>query len=73
MFWKKKEKAEKSFDREIDVPVIKSSICTGEQVAGFKNKNTGYFREIMCIRSRADRERFLSDYGIREEEIRKEW
>lgn len=71
MFWKRKET--KSFDRETEIPVIRSSICTGEQVAGFKNKNTGYFREIVCIRSQADRDRFLSDYGIGEAEIRKEW
>lgn len=73
MFWKKKENAAKSFDRETEIPVIRSSICTGEQVAGFKDKSSGHFREIACICSKADRDRFLSDYGIGEEEIRKEW
>ncbi|MDO4333981.1 MAG: aspartate dehydrogenase [Eubacteriales bacterium] len=73
MFWKKKEAAVQTFDREKEIPVIRSSICTGEQVAGFKDKNSGHFREIMCIRSQADRDRFLSDYGIGEAEIRKEW
>lgn len=73
MFWKKKTVELKKYDRENEIPVIRSSICTGEQVAGFKNKNTGYFREVMCIRSEVDRQLFLSEYGMKAEEIRKEW
>ena len=30
--------------------VLKCSICTGEQVAGFKDIHTGHFDEIMLIR-----------------------
>lgn len=73
MFWKKKAIEKKSYDRENEYPVIRSSICTGEQVAGFKNKNTGQFREIMCIRSEEERRRFFDEYGIRAEDVRKEW
>lgn len=73
MFWKKRAVEQKSCDREKEIPVIRSSICTGEQVAGFKNKDTGHFREVMCIRSEADRQQFLAEYGIRPEEIRREW
>ena len=72
-FLKKKEKQQSGFDREKEIPVIRSSICTGEQVAGFKDKETGYFREIMCIRSEKDRAGFLEEYGISSEEIKKEW
>lgn len=73
MFWKKKDVERKSYDRENEIPVIRSSICTGEQVAGFKNKDTGHFREVMCIRCESDRQQFFTEYGIRPEEIRKEW
>lgn len=73
MFWKKKAAERKEYDRENEIPVIRSSICTGEQIAGFKNKNTGAFRDIMCIRSEADRQKFLTEYGIKAEEVRKEW
>lgn len=73
MFWKKKNAGQNHYDRENEIPVIRSSICTGEQVAGFKDKSTGYFREIMCIRSEADRHYFLEEYGVKEEELRKEW
>lgn len=74
MFFRKKQDVqEKRFDREKEIPVIKSSICTGEQVAGFKDKQTGHFREIMCIRSEKERSDFLEEYGIFPEEIKKEW
>lgn len=73
MFRKKKVFEKKLYDREKEYPVIRSSICTGEQVAGFKNKSTGQFREIVCIRSEEDRKQFFAEYGIRAEDIRKEW
>ena len=42
-FFKKREKAAPSgdFDRENEKPIIKASICNGEQIAGFKNIHTG--------------------------------
>lgn len=73
MFGKKKQGSVKSYDKNTQIPVIRSSICTGEQVAGFKDKNTGHFQEIMCIHSETDRKSFLAEYGIRPEEIRREW
>ncbi|PWM30456.1 MAG: aspartate dehydrogenase [Clostridiales bacterium] len=73
MFGKKRGQGIESFDREKEVPVIRSSICTGEQVAGFKDRSTGRFREVMCLRTDRDREEFLKTYGIRADEIRREW
>ena len=61
-----------SYDRENKKPVIKSSICNGEQVAGFKDVNTGKIEEIMLIKSQADLDKFKSMYGINEE-IEKEY
>ena len=68
----KKKIATKSYDRENKKPVIKASICNGEQVAGFKDVHTGKFEEVMLIKSLADLEQFRSMYGI-EEEIVKEY
>ena len=51
--------------------VIKASICNGEQVAGFKNKKTGQFTEVMLIQSDKDLEEFKKRYGV--EEIKKEY
>jgi len=51
--------------------VIKASICNGEQVAGFKNKKTGQFTEVLLIRGDKDLEEFKKRYGV--EEIKKEY
>ena len=45
-------------------PAIRCSICTGEQVAGFRNSETGRFEEVMLLRSPADLEWFKEQYGI---------
>ncbi|MCR4688954.1 MAG: aspartate dehydrogenase [Saccharofermentans sp.] len=63
MFFKKK-KPEVSFDPSAQYPVIRSSICTGEKVAGFKDKTGGHFTEVMVIRSPQDEETFKKMYGL---------
>lgn len=60
-----------AFDRETCKPVLKCSICNGEQVAGFKNVQTGKFEEIMLIRNETDLRIFKERYGI--SEITKEY
>lgn len=62
----------KSYDRENKKPVIKASICNGEQVAGFKDIHTGEIEGVMLIKSPADIESFKALYGI-DEEIAKEY
>jgi hypothetical protein len=68
--FRKKQKT-KSYDRENLRPIIRVSICTGEQVAGFKNKKTGQFTEVMLIQKEKDLEEFKKRYGV--EEIKKEY
>ena len=46
------------------LPVLRCSICTGEQVAGFRDSETGRFEEVMLLRSPADLEEFREKYGI---------
>ena len=46
------------------VPVLRCSICTGEQVAGFKDRETGAFEEVCVIQSERDLRRFMRRYGI---------
>lgn len=55
------------YDREKLVPAIRCSICTGEQVAGFRHKADGRFEEVMLIRSGNDLQAFREKYGITEE------
>ena len=71
MFRRKAKKC--SYDRENLKPVIRSSICTGEQVAGFKNIQTGKFSEVMLIRSTGDLKEFLEDYDISESDVATEY
>ena len=69
----KKGQNEKTFDRENKRPVLKCSICNGEQVAGFKDVHTGKFEEVMLIRNERDLEVFKEMYGIEGAEIAKEY
>ena len=68
----KKKCVVQSYDKENKKPVIKASICNGEQVAGFKDIHTGKIEEVMLIKSPADLEHFKAMYGI-DEEIAKEY
>ncbi len=61
------------YDRENQRPVIRASICNGEQVAGFKDIRTGKFSEVMLIRDDRDLAEFLERYGIVREDVKKEY
>ncbi len=61
-----------TYDKENMKPVIKASICNGEQIAGFKDIHTGKIEEVMLIKNLADLEKFKTMYGINEE-ITKEY
>ena len=52
------------FDKKLYKPVLKCSICTGEQVAGFKNLATGKFEEVMLIRNQKELDSFMEMYEI---------
>ena len=70
-FFKKPKK--RSYDRENLRPVIRSSICTGEQVAGFRNIHTGKFTEVMLLRDESDLEEFLESYDISPDAVTTEY
>lgn len=42
MFERHRKMEKQSYDRENEIPVLRCSICNGEQVAGFKNIHTGW-------------------------------
>ena len=56
----------KSYDPSIQKPILRCSICTGEQVAGFKDIHTGKFTDIMLIRNEKDLQDFKDTYGVTE-------
>ena len=61
---KKSKETAVQFNPETQYAVIHSSICTGEKVAGFKNKTNGHFTEVMLIRSAADEKEFKETYRV---------
>lgn len=54
----------KQYGRDNQKPVIRCSICTGEQVAGFKDIHTGKFEEVMLIRDSRDMDAFMQMYQL---------
>ena len=57
------------YDENMHEAVIRCSIYTGEQVAGFKNRQDGSFVGVMVIKSDDDLEYFKELYGV--EKVRK--
>lgn len=73
MFGRKKQQTAISYDKNGKIPVIRASICTGEQVAGFKDPVSGKFQELMLIRNDRDLQEFLEQYQVSESDIQREW
>ena len=61
---KRSKEPEIKFDPYKQYAMIRSSICTGEKVAGFKNREDGHFTEVMLIRSYEDELRFKEMYNL---------
>ncbi len=59
--------AEDAFDPAKFTPVIRCSICTGEQVAGFRENATGRFIADTPLTGSRDLEAFRRRYGITQE------
>ena len=69
----RKRATKETYDKENQKPIIRSSICTGEKVAGFKDIHTGKFTEVMLIKNDNDMKVFLTKYDIIADEVRTEW
>ena len=59
------------FDPQKQYAVIRSSVCTGEKIAGFKNIDDGHFTEVMLIRTDEEEQRFRKIYHL--ETVKKEY
>ncbi len=67
LFRRKNEQEDHAWDGQ--QPAMKSSICTGETVAGFLDAR-GKFQEIMLIAGEEDLAFFCRKYGLKKEEIK---
>lgn len=63
---KQKEMPSVTYDSARQKAVLRCSICTGEQVAGFQDIHSGKFEEVMLIRDQADLLHFKEMYGVEE-------
>lgn len=52
------------FNPDTHRAVVHCSICTGEQVAGFKDRVTGKFTEVMLIKNDRDMDDFKKTYHL---------
>ena len=57
---------EPAYDGEQFLPAIRQSICIGEKVAGFVDRKTGAFKEVVLLRSQRDLDAFCAQYGVKE-------
>ena len=64
MFGRRKKHIIPPYNKAGKVPIIRSSICTGEQVAGFKDPVSGDSHDFA---------EFLSLYQVEESDIQREW
>ncbi len=64
MFKKRQAERQYDYDKETQKPILKCSICNGEQIAGFKDLRTGKFEEIMLIRNDGDLREFMNRCGV---------
>ena len=68
--WKKRS-VSVTYDRERYQPAVKTSICTGERVAGLIEKDTRKFHDIRLIRSDKELAAFCREYGVTEDELKR--
>ena len=70
-WFKKKKDAVPQIDPARFEPVLRASICTGEQVLCLRDRQTGAMHELMLIRSMADLEEVCAANGIDADTVRK--
>ncbi len=66
MFGRRKKAEHREYDSSVCKPVLKCSICTGEQVAGFQDLKTGKFDDVALIRNPAELQAFLDLYDLKD-------
>ena len=69
--FRKKEKAVPRIEAEKYEPVLRCSICSGEQTLCMKDRSTGEIHELMLIRSYSELEDFCRANAIDPDSVRK--
>ena len=69
--FRKKEPPPIPYDPAAQEPALRSSICTGEMVVGFLDRETGRFREYELARTQADVEAFCRRVGVEPDRLKR--
>lgn len=69
--FRKKEPPKIPYDPATQEPAVRSSICTGEMVVGFLDRETGKFREYELARSRSDVDEFCKRVGVEPDQLKR--
>ncbi len=69
MWFQRKRPRPLAYDPARQQPVIRASICTGEQTACLRDRETGRLEEIMLLRTPEERRNFCRACGVREDEV----
>lgn len=65
----RRRREEIPFDPVRQRPAVRRSVCTGEMTAGFIDRETGKFQDIMRVDGRAGLEAFCRAIGVAPEEV----
>lgn len=68
--FRKKNRDAIEYDPATQQPAVRKSICTGEMTAGFIDRETGRFRDIMRLDGQKGLEAFCKSVGVSAEEIK---
>ena len=71
MLFRKEKHITPSYPPNTYEAVIRCSICTGEQVACMRRRETGKLHEVMLLRSDKDLQDFCSMYSLSPTDIKK--
>ncbi len=61
-----KRSARTEYDPTREEPAVRKSICTGEMTAGFIDRQSGKFRELMRVKDKKELDDFCRSVGAKE-------
>ena len=68
--FRKRDRDTIDYDPPTQQPAVRKSICTGEMTAGFIDRETGRFRDIMRLDGQKELEAFCKSVGVSAGEIK---
>lgn len=70
LFGRRKRRPAVAFDPDAQQPAVRRSICTGEMTAGFIDRQTGKFQDVMLVDGPAGLEEFCERIGADVNEVK---